>query len=52
MYKLEELTGELRAASAERGVRHIQRFVASIVAGARAARPLERPAHQDARQSG
>jgi creatinine amidohydrolase len=34
-----ELAGELRAASPERGARHIERFVASIVAGARAAEP-------------
>ena len=32
-----ELAGELRAANLERGVRHIERFVSSIVAGARAA---------------
>lgn len=36
-----DLAGELRAANAERGARHIQRFVASIVAGARAAGRLE-----------
>jgi creatinine amidohydrolase len=36
-----DLAGELRAANPERGARHIQRFVASIVAGARAAGPLE-----------
>jgi creatinine amidohydrolase len=36
-----DLAGDVRAASPERGARHIQRFVASIVAGARAAGPLE-----------
>src|SRR3954467_3762408 len=32
-----DLAGELRMASGERGARHLQRFVASIVAGAQAA---------------
>jgi creatinine amidohydrolase len=36
-----DLAGELRAAGPERGARHFQRFVASIVADARAARPHE-----------
>jgi creatinine amidohydrolase len=36
-----ELAFELRAVSPERGARHIERFVASIVAGARAAGPLK-----------
>lgn len=36
-----EFAGELRAANPERGARHFQRFVASIVAGARAAGSLE-----------
>jgi creatinine amidohydrolase len=35
-----ELLGELRQASAERGTRHIECFVASIVAGVRAAEPF------------
>jgi creatinine amidohydrolase len=36
-----DLTGELRAATPERGARYLQRFVASVVAHARAAQPLQ-----------
>lgn len=36
-----ELASELRAASPERGTRHLERFVASSTAGARAAGPVK-----------